>query len=454
MGRKAKKKSDIVAKKPERMTLMQHFDELKNRLFWTAIAFVIGSAAAYPFFDQILAFIKAPIGDHELYYFSVVGGLSFVIKICMYAGMVAAIPALIFHLYKFIAPVMTRQRSRSIAVYTLASAVLAVGGIIFSYYVILPAALKFLTEFSMGQITNMLSIDSYVSFVVAYLMAGALLFQLPILLLSINNIHRLKPKKLFSYERHVIVGAFIFAAILSPTPDAINQAMMAAPIILMYQVGVICVWWTNRHKDKKAARQARKAERKQARAEAQQPTPLPLPEPSQPVLMHATQPAGSVLASTPMKFRTMDMRPPRVQPTKKNLTAAAQPAAAPLTKSMKKPAGLVSPAVAKQQSAQVRRQRPSVLPSTPVPPIRAAAASSAPLAVTATPRYTGRSAALRRVVATPASATARPQLRALQRQQPQNHVLAASQRVLHQSAQRPVHARRGIDGFGSVYQTT
>lgn len=285
------------------MTLMQHVDELKTRLFWVAVVFVVASACVYPFFDQIIGIITAPAANHEMYYFTVAGGLSFIIKICMYVGVIAAIPALVYHLYKFIVPVMNKRHSRNVAIYTVSSALLALVGIAFSYFVILPAALAFLTDISFGKINSLLSIDSYVSFVIAYLIAGALLFQLPVILLSINSIHRLKPKKLLSYERHVLVGAFIFAALLSPTPDAVNQAIMAAPIIIMYQVGIVLVWWSQRREAKQLVRRAKKSQR------APQPVTvtanIATPQPAESVLSHASL----AFADDPAPARPSPARP-------------------------------------------------------------------------------------------------------------------------------------------------
>jgi sec-independent protein translocase protein TatC len=235
-------------------TFGDHFQELKGRLFWVAIAFCIASAIAYPNFQKIMDLLVRPLGNQKLYYMTPAGGFSFMIKICMYVGLVGILPVIIYHLYKFIAPIMQKNRSRSVLVYTVASSVLAVGGIVFAYTISLPAALKFLNGFSLGHINALLGLDAYVSFITAYLLAGAVLFQLPLVMLIVDSITPLKPKKLMSYQRHIIVASFVAAAILSPTPDAVNQTLLAAPMVAMYQFGILLIWAKKRLKDARVAK--------------------------------------------------------------------------------------------------------------------------------------------------------------------------------------------------------
>lgn len=227
---------------PVLTTFGDHLQELKGRLFWVAISFVIFSAMAYPKFQLIVDLLKKPLGEQKLYYLTPAGGFSFMIKICMYVGMVAVLPVVIYHLYKFIAPVMRKNRARSLLGYTVTSVFLAAFGMVFAYAVSLPAAMKFLTGFSVGKIDAMLTIDAYLSFVFAYMIAGAVLFQLPLIMLIVNSITPLKPKSLMNYQRHIIVGSFVTAAILSPTPDVVNQTLLAAPMVVMYQIGILIIW--------------------------------------------------------------------------------------------------------------------------------------------------------------------------------------------------------------------
>jgi len=135
---------------------------------------------------------------------------------------------------------------QSTFLYLGAATVLAAIGVLFAYFVSLPGALHFLTGMELKNIQAMLTVDSYLGFVMTYLIGAALLFQIPLLLLIINRFTPLKPGKLMKVQRYVIVASFIIAAVISPTPDIMNQLLFALPIIVMYEIGVVLVWLQNR----------------------------------------------------------------------------------------------------------------------------------------------------------------------------------------------------------------
>lgn len=233
-------------------TFMDHVRELQGRLFIVALTFVGISAAAYPFFDKIAAVILSPLGkEQELVYLTPGGAFSFIIKVCLYVGVIGVLPLIIYHLYRFVMPAVKKVSLRRVLGYTFASLVLAICGILFAYFVSLPAALYFLTGFDLYHINPMITIDSYFSFVMTYILAGAILFQIPLIMKIIDSATPLKPSRLMGFQRHIIVGSFVVAALISPTPDAMNQTILASPMVGMYQVGVIAVWSGARTRNKK-----------------------------------------------------------------------------------------------------------------------------------------------------------------------------------------------------------
>lgn len=283
-------KSDAVAM----TTFMDHVRELQSRLFAVVLVFIGLSAAAYPFFDKIVGVLVAPLGkEYQLVYLTPGGAFTFVIQVCMYIGFIAALPAIIYHVYRFIMPVVNKVTFRSAVTYTIVSLILAIIGIAFAYIVSLPAALYFLTNFDLYHINPMLTIDSYLSFVMTYLLVGALLFQIPLLMLIINGVKPLKPKKLMSYQGKVILVSFIVAAVVSPTPDALNQALLASPMIVMYQAGIFLLWFRNKRAMSRASRALPRS--------SQPEIAMPLPETVlRQTIAHAQSqaPAVSVVNST------------------------------------------------------------------------------------------------------------------------------------------------------------
>lgn len=223
-----------------------HLSELRGRLAWVALVFIIASALAYSIREPLVSIVLAPIGDQKLVYLTPAGGFSFIFQVTMYVGMLATAPIGIYHLYRFVSPALPgRMRSMSIRV-VIVSTLLMLLGVGFGYFVAIPAALQFLTAFAGDFIEANLTADSYLSFVVAYVLGLGLLFQLPLLLVFWNWIQPFKPGGLLATQRYVLVGAFIAAAMITPTPDVLNQCLIAIPIIVIYQFGVLAVFMMNR----------------------------------------------------------------------------------------------------------------------------------------------------------------------------------------------------------------
>jgi sec-independent protein translocase protein TatC len=222
-------------------TFYDHVVELRNRGLWIGLFAVISSGVAYTYHDVILKVIMAPLDGQKLIYLTPGGGFSFIFLITMYAGLLATLPVVIYHLHAFIKPALPERAQRSALKIILASTILIVAGVLYGYFVAIPAALKFLMTFAGDAVTPSLTAESYLNFFLAYVAGLAFLSLLPLLLMFAHWTKPLKPSGLLKSERWVILFAFIAAAIITPTPDIVNQAMIAAPVIGIYQLGVIVV---------------------------------------------------------------------------------------------------------------------------------------------------------------------------------------------------------------------
>ena len=239
-------------RKAERQPLIAHLHELRRRLLWSSFFCLLGAVVAYVFHPSILAFLVKPLAK-PLFYSSPAGAFDLVLRICLFAGFLFALPAFIYHLLKFLGPVLPATLQQRIAWFLLGSCILMLTGISFAYFVSLPAALYFLGEFGSAQVQSLISTDAYFSFVTRYLLGFGILFQLPLVLLLINAVSPLHPRRLMSYQRYVIVASFVLAALITPTPDPFNQTMLALPLILLYQVSVLSTWLINRRKQQPIA---------------------------------------------------------------------------------------------------------------------------------------------------------------------------------------------------------
>lgn len=227
-------------------TIGDHLGELRWRIAVVALVFIVLSSLAYTIRDWLVHIVLSPIGEQKLVYLTPAGGFSFIFSVTIYAGVLATAPFFIYHLYKFIAPALPLHVRKYSLKIVAASTVLMVAGVCFGYFVAIPAALAFLTHFAGGFVQPNLTADSYLSFVVAYVLGLGLLFQLPLLLVFGNWIRPFKKGELLNSQRFVLVGAFVAAALITPTPDVLNQTMIALPIVFIYQLGVITVFVANR----------------------------------------------------------------------------------------------------------------------------------------------------------------------------------------------------------------
>lgn len=224
---------------------VEHVNEVRRRLMYIMLSLAVFSMFGYAVHDFLLRVIHKPIGE-TLYYTSPVGGLNFLIKLCLSLGLVLSLPVIFYHLDKFIRPIVEDSHRKLVITYSVLSFFMAIAGIVFAYFISLPAALHFLMGFSNETISSLVGVNEYYNFALAYLLGYALLFQLPIVISFINRIKPLKPSVMMKAQRWVILGSFIVAAILTPTPDPANQFIMAAPAILFYQFGIVIVWMSNR----------------------------------------------------------------------------------------------------------------------------------------------------------------------------------------------------------------
>lgn len=232
-------------------TFGEHVKELRGRAFLVAGVFFAACLLAYALRESVIDLVLGPIGDQKLVYLTPAGGFNFIFSIILYAGLVMAAPYAMYQVYQFVKPALpAKARSYSLRVF-LAAVALMLAGVCFGYFIGIPAALSFLTTFASDYISPNLTADSYLNFFVAYVVGLGVLFQLPIVLLFWNWISPIPKGGLLSSQRFVIVGAFILAALITPTPDVLNQVMVAGPIIVVYQLGVVAVFMMNREERKR-----------------------------------------------------------------------------------------------------------------------------------------------------------------------------------------------------------
>lgn len=229
-----------VSDEPLALTIAEHFRELRGRLLVIAVVLLTASSVAFYYNERLIDILQRPF-QQTLYYSSPAGGFTFSIATSLLAGAIVTLPFLIYHLLAFVRPAMPTRSLRNVWKLVVISLLLSGAGLLFAYKLSLPLALEFLKIFATEQIQPLIAANDYLSFISYYLLGFALLFEIPLIMYVINLVTPLGIKALFKFEMPMILIAFILAAILTPTGDPLNQTLMAGPIILLYQFGILAI---------------------------------------------------------------------------------------------------------------------------------------------------------------------------------------------------------------------
>jgi sec-independent protein translocase protein TatC len=322
----------------QQLTFAEHIQELRKRLMWSLLFVAIGAGIGYALHAKILKILQQPLND-GLYYTAPTGAFSFVIKVCVVFGLIVALPVVVYQVFAFFGPLLPKKTKKAIVAYVLVSVLLAAAGIAFAYFISLPAALHFLTNFGSDgtNIQAIITADEYFNFVLAYIAGFAVLFQLPLIISFINKVTPLKPSQLLGGTRYVVLGSFVIAAVITPTPDPLNQALMAGPIILLYFLSVLAVAaagkLTARSRNKPAVPASVLADidallaEDEAKPQAAVPQPAPLQATSPPVVRQtAIQPTATPRPAAHRRLTTDMVTLPRAHAPLAPVARSPQPA--------------------------------------------------------------------------------------------------------------------------------
>ena len=222
----------------KRLTLIGHLEELRKRLLWSVIAVAIGIAASFPLAPHIFDILKSRAEGINLIYTHVTEMLGIYIKVALYCGIALALPYLIYQLVSFLSPAL-RDREKKYVYFSLPIVfILFAAGVCFAYFIFLPPALKFLLTFGSNIAQPMISINNYVSVVVKLLFSVGLVFEIPLVITLLAKLGVVSPQKLAKGRKWAVLAAFVLGAIITPTVDPVNQTLIAAPIIVLYELSI------------------------------------------------------------------------------------------------------------------------------------------------------------------------------------------------------------------------
>jgi sec-independent protein translocase protein TatC len=221
------------------MTLQEHLEELRTRIVYSGIAvtigFVIGIALAFPLLNLIVRLS----GLKVLYAFSPTESFVTWMKVALYIGIGIAMPVLVYQIVRFLAPGLTRSEKRYLFRAIPFVFIMFVLGVLFAFFIVIPRGLKFLHGFGGGTFQANFRASDVISFYMTLLLWIGIVFELPIVMYLLAKLHVLTVRMMGSVRKYAIIIIMIAAAIITPTPDPFNMFLVAAPMYLLYEFGII-----------------------------------------------------------------------------------------------------------------------------------------------------------------------------------------------------------------------
>jgi len=224
---------------PGTMPIMYHLREMRDRIFRSAIAVIIGTAIAFVFCPQIIEFLKAPAGDIELQAIELVENIAVFFKVALAGGIIISMPFLVYQVIAYIAPALTPSEKRNVYRILPAVTVMFLGGVVFAYYVALPPALHFLQNFMSDIAEPQIRISNYINIVTRLIVSVGIVFETPIIIMLLARMGLVSPQWLAKRRRLWVVLSFIIAALITPTFDPINQTIIALPLIILLELSIL-----------------------------------------------------------------------------------------------------------------------------------------------------------------------------------------------------------------------
>ena len=227
-----------MAEKNQEMTLLQHLSELRKRLFYVLIGLVFGVIVSAVFTDFLMDLVAKPIvGLENLLSIQVTENLSVYFQLSLLAGFIISLPFTLYQIYLFVSPGLTQKERRWVLIAVPLAVILFIGGAVFGFMVMLPAAIPFLVQFPGPEVLP--KWKDYVNFVTNLVFWVGLSFETPLLMFVLAKLGIIDAKGLAKQWRIALILIAVIAAVATPTPDPINMALLMAPLFILYLLGIL-----------------------------------------------------------------------------------------------------------------------------------------------------------------------------------------------------------------------
>jgi sec-independent protein translocase protein TatC len=254
-----------------KMPITEHLGDLRKRISISLIALCITFVATFTVSEHILGILMFPLkysldfsvrelylhfvpddklgGNTKLVFLAPTEAFWMSVKISIVTGLILSLPVIFHQFWKFISPGLLPQEKKYVLPFVFSATGLFLFGAAFCLFIVLPFAMGFLLTYKVGDfLMPMLSVGQYVDFCLKFILAFGIVFQLPIVIVFLTKMGIVNPRTLAKNRKYSVLAAFVLAALLTPTPDIFNQILMAVPMILLYEVGILVSIFLDRKK--------------------------------------------------------------------------------------------------------------------------------------------------------------------------------------------------------------
>lgn len=243
----------------QKIPFTSHLEELRQRLIKSFIAIGVGFCIAYGFKEKLFDFLIQPLikamgKDKAVLIFTSIPEAFFTyMKVAFIGGLMLAAPVVLYQFWMFVAPGLYPKERKFIGPVIVVSTFFFVGGALFGYYFAFPVGFQFLLEYASENIKAMPSMGDYMGFSSTLMLAFGVVFELPLVIIVLARFGIVSPSFLRKYRRYAIVGFFIISAILTPSPDAVSQCIMAVPLCVLYELSIFGAVFVAKKKEEEQA---------------------------------------------------------------------------------------------------------------------------------------------------------------------------------------------------------
>ncbi|MDP8259087.1 MAG: twin-arginine translocase subunit TatC [Candidatus Aadella gelida] len=232
--------SPVYPEESKRLDVISHLEELRRRILWSLAAIVTMTIAAFFIGDRILEISKGPVKGlvDNLIFIGPAEAFTSYLKVTLLAGFIASFPVVLYHLWAFLSPAFDKRLKKRIALWIILALILFFTGIMFAYFLAIPASLKFLIGFGRDIAVPAITLGRYVSFFGALILVGGIIFEIPVAMGLLSDAGIISSSMLRKKRHYAALGIMIFAAVITPTQDIMNMLLFSLPMIALYEVGI------------------------------------------------------------------------------------------------------------------------------------------------------------------------------------------------------------------------